>query len=157
MGLPLDKLRSKEVKVLIVDDDPMYIRFWKRIIGEMGVLNVMSSTDPEEAKKILQAEPCDVLISDVIMPNSNGYELAEFARKMNPNCKVVLTTGYSAYLAKFDLLRPRFHLLHKPYASINEVGKFIQHLISNDESFDDMDEDSFSENEDYPEVMEWKL
>ncbi len=152
-----DRLNSKEVRVLIVDDDPMYVRFWKRIIAEMGVSNVHSSTNPEEAKKMITAEPYDVLISDVVMPGSNGYELAECARKANPSCKVVLTTGYSAYLAKFDLLRPRFHLLHKPYASIDEVGKFIRHLISNDESFEDMDENSFSENEDYPEVTEWKL
>ena len=60
-------------------------------------------------------------------------------------------------LSRFDLSDCRFHLLHKPYGDISALKVFLRHIIDGDNSFDDLSEDSFSENEDYPQVTEWKL
>ena len=62
------------------------------------------------------AERADIrlLFADVRMPGMNGVELAEKARRLRPDVKIVLTSGYSDALA----MRPdeNLPLLHKPYS-----------------------------------------
>lgn len=153
------KSKKSAALILIVDDDPLYVKFWRRLLAELSICNVQATTDPIEAKKILEDTRCDILISDVIMPHSNGYDLAKFAREKNPACKIILTTAYSPYLSKFDLIRPNFHLLLKPYGSIWELGKLIRKLAEGEENIDEMDEGAVveEENKDYPEVVQWKV
>ena len=107
---------------------------------------------------LLEEVPCQVLNSDIVMPGAYGYELARIACRRNPACRMVLTTGYGTDLSRFDLSDCRFHLLHKPYTDLGALKVFLRHLLGDEEpSFDDISEDSFSENEDYPQVTEWKL
>lgn len=148
---------KKGALIIIVDDDPLYIKFWKRLLGELAIDNIITTTDPIEAKKLIEEKKCDILISDVIMPHSSGYELAKLAHEINPECKVILTTAYSPYLSRFDLLRPHFYLLPKPYGSIWALGKLVRKLVDGDDDFDEMGENSFGESEEYPEVVEWKI
>lgn len=149
--------QKKSDVILVVDDDPVYIMFWQRMFRDMDIADYVLTQSPEEAKKVLRGRRVKLLISDIVMPNMNGYELAKYAIKRHPRCGVILTTAYGAKLDHFDLSRPHFHLLHKPYMDLSELRRFLEHIIGGDSSFDDMSEDSFSENDDYPEVMEWKL
>lgn len=144
-------------KVVVVEDDPTLLYFWGRILGDLGVGDVELFSNPQEARLMLQEMPCRLLISDIVMPGTYGYDLARIACRRDPACTVVLTTGYGTNLSHFDLADCRFHLLHKPYTDIAALKSFIQHLLNGDTSFDDLSEDSCSENEDYPQVMEWKL
>jgi len=144
-------------KVVVVEDDPTLLFFWGRLLKELGIEDYELFSDAVEAKMLLQEIPCQLLISDIVMPGAYGYELARIARRRSPNCTIVLTTGYGTDLSRFELSDCRFHLLHKPYTDIAALKVFIGHLVENDESFDDLSEDSFSENEDYPQVTEWKL
>jgi len=142
---------------LVADDDAVYLSFWRRILTDLGVDNFMLVQDPHEAEEILKSTPCKLFISDVIMPEINGYELAKIANELQPGCTVILTTAYGTNLYRFALENHKFHLLHKPYNDLNELKKFLEHLLAGDEKFDDISEDSCSENEDYPHLMEWKL
>lgn len=144
-------------KVIVVEDDPTLLCFWRRMLKDLGVTDAVFFSDPKEALVLIEEVPCKVLISDIVMPDINGYELARLAIRRSPLCSVILTTAYSADLSRFDLANCRFHLLHKPYTDIVEVRKFVRHVLEGDSSFNDISEDSFSENEDYPDVTEWKL
>jgi len=146
-----------ESMVLVVDDDPAYISLWKRILPEIGIMKFIATTNPKEAWKILTSNPCKTLISDIIMPGLCGYELAELARSKNSNCKIILTTGFGADLSRFDLKESNFHILHKPYSNLDELKRFLLHVVTGEESMESFSEDSFSENSDYPQVVEWKL
>lgn len=143
--------------ILVVEDDPTYLHLWKRMAGDLGVKNIVGVGQPEQAIKLLKSRPFDLLISDVVMPSLNGYELAKQARQKNPNIGVLLTTGYTTDLSRFDLKGLRCHLLHKPYHNLADVSLFLHRLINEDDVFEGMDEDSFSDNEDCPEVTEWTL
>lgn len=144
-------------KIIVVEDDPTLLYFWGRVLRDLGVTDVELFSDPQEARLMLQEMPCRLLISDIVMPGTYGYELARIAGRRNPACTVVLTTGYGTNLSHFDLTDCHFHLLHKPYTDITALKSFIRHLLDGDTSFDDLSEDSYSENEDYPQVVEWKL
>lgn len=143
---------------VVVEDDPTFLSFWRRIFDDIGTgdeCHFMS--DPMEAKRFLEGHKCDMLISDIIMPVINGYELARIARGQSPSCEIVLTTAYGAELSRFDLAGYRFHLLHKPYINVTDIKLFVKHLIEGDRSFDDLPDESSTDNEDYPDVTEWKL
>ncbi|HPM41481.1 MAG TPA: response regulator [bacterium] len=150
-------LKGSFRKIVVVEDDPTMLFFWGRILKDLGVEDYELFSDAVEAKMLLQEIPCTLLISDIVMPGAYGYELARIARRRNPACTIVLTTGYGTDLSRFDLSDCRFHLLHKPYGDISALKVFLRHIIDGDNSFDDLSEDSFSENEDYPQVTEWKL
>lgn len=151
------KHENQSPRVMVVEDDPTFGSFWSRLFEELGIKDFRLVTDPLEALKFLDRESFTLLISDVVMPHVNGYEIAKYACKKDPHTEIVLTTGYSTDLSRFDLTGCRFHLLHKPYNNIAEIKKLIIHLIKGENVFEDASEDSFSENEDYPFVTEWKL
>lgn len=148
---------KKPARVLVVEDDPTFRSFWTRLFADMGVNNYVILSDPKEAIRYIERDHFTLLISDVVMPHLNGYQLAQYACKYHPEIQIVLTTGYSTDLSRFDLKDCRFHLLHKPYCNISEIKKLIGHLINGEDVFEDASEDSFSENEDYPLVTEWRL
>jgi hypothetical protein len=47
--------------------------------------------------------------------------------------------------------------LYKPYSDVNDIQLFINHLLHKEDVYSDVSEDSFKENELFPDVMEWKL
>jgi len=83
--------------------------------------------------------------------------LAGIALSACKQCRIILTTAYRAELSRFHLPHKKFHILYKPYSDLEELKKLLMHLIENDSNYEDMSEDSFSENEDFPEIIEWKF
>lgn len=144
-------------KIIVVEDDETFLQFWRRFFSAMGCEDVDFFQDPFAAEKALQHHACQLLISDIILPDMSGYELAKTARKIHPKIEVLLTTAYGARLSRFPMKEPRFHLLHKPYSDLVELKRLISHLMNGEDVFSDASEDTFSDNEDYPEVTEWKL
>ena len=148
---------NKKVRALVVEDDPTFRSFWKRFFEEMDIHNYRIVADPLKAMHLLTKESFSLLISDVVMPHITGYDLAKYARRKQPDIEILLTTGYTTDLSRFDLEGCRFHLLHKPYGDLTQIKTLILHLLNGEDVFEDASEDSFSENEDYPLVTEWKL
>ena len=148
---------SVEKKIIVVEDDPTFLQFWRRFLHELKIDAYDLVDDGEKATHLLKEGHYALLISDVILPSLNGFELAKEARRLDPNIEVLLTTAYGAKLKRFHLDDRRFHLLHKPYTDLTELKRLIAHLIAREDVFSDASEDSFSDNEDYPEVTEWKL
>lgn len=150
-------MKKIKKRVLVVEDNPILLSFWERLLNDLGSIEAYFSTDATHAKVLLNKFEFDLLISDVILPTINGYELAKFARNMRPDIEVILTTGYETNLSRFDLKGYSFHIIHKPYSNIAKLSTIIMHLLRKEDPFADADEDSFSENEDYPEITEWTL
>jgi CheY-like chemotaxis protein len=149
--------RRDDCRILVVEDDPTMLALWDRLLMKLGICQRVLITNSLQAKNLLERSRFDLLISDVIMPSMSGYELARFAKAMNPDMEVVLTTAYNTDLSRFDLKGLKLHLLHKPYTDLEGLANMINHLIHDEDVYEDADEDSWSDNEDYPEVTEWKL
>jgi len=145
------------VQVIVVEDDRTFLSFWGRFLEEMEIFDYQLVSNPVAADALLEKVECKLLISDINMPTVNGYELAKSARERSPACAVILTTAYGVNLSRFDIGTSSFHIVYKPYNDLNELAKLIRHLLAGDTTFDDISEDSFSENEDIPTVTEWKL
>jgi len=65
--------------VLLVEDDPALRRYLEVVLQRAGY-EVVSAGDGLEAMKVLLATRVDVIVTDALMPNLDGYELCRFVR-----------------------------------------------------------------------------
>ena len=102
--------------VLVVDDEPAIVELTSRVLKKNGY-NVLSANSGEQALDILEQHPKDInlLFSDVIMPEMNGYELSSIVKKNNPDIKILLASGLND---GHELNTSNFpDILAKPYSS----------------------------------------
>lgn len=150
-------LKIDAISVVVVEDDPTYLHLWERLLRDAGIKKYKTFGSPKEGLEYLEKNKVNLLISDVLMKGTNGYELATLAKAINPKIEILLTTGYETDLSRYDLKGLRCHLLHKPYHNLGDVCLLLQKLILGENVFEEMDEDSFSENLDNPDITEWTL
>lgn len=84
------------VQVILAEDETQL----RHMIGELLSAEghkVLQAADGEEALALIQANPgVALLLSDVMMPRKNGYDLVEAALKLRPELKVLMMTAYAA-------------------------------------------------------------
>jgi PAS domain S-box-containing protein len=103
--------------VLVVEDDPDVMEAALSMLQSLGY-DVMTAPDGPTALTTLRREQgIDVLFTDVVMPNGvSGVELARQARRLRPEIKVLLVSGYpTAVLSAEHGLTGEFAFLSKPY------------------------------------------
>ena len=81
--------------ILVVDDNPSMAKTLADIMGIKG-FEVRAAYSGLEALTILQNQPVDILLTDVIMPDMNGVELYRKTRKAFPKLTTILMTAYAA-------------------------------------------------------------
>jgi PAS domain S-box-containing protein len=104
-------------RILVVDDDPDVLDMVVSTLEAMGYDTVASRSGSEALEAVRSDEKIDLLFTDVIMPGRlNGSELALEARRLRPDLRVLLTSGFVAVGADapavFDKTLP---MLRKPY------------------------------------------
>lgn len=96
--------------IVIVDDEPMVTKTLSMLLGLEGFNSVASFNNPREALEYLKNNEIDLIISDFIMPELNGIEFLEKAKKTQKEVTTILLTGYAD---KENAIR-----------AINEIGIF---------------------------------
>lgn len=79
--------------ILIVDDEEVVIKSCERILEKEGY-SVSGVTDAGKAMALLRENPCDLLITDIMMPEVSGIELIRWTRKEAPGTGIIVITGY---------------------------------------------------------------
>jgi CheY-like chemotaxis protein len=82
-------------KVLVVDDDPVVGKSFKRVLSGKGYV-VVTAEDGYDALTKLQSEKYDAVFTDLRMPGMNGLEVAERVKARQPWTPVVIVTGYGS-------------------------------------------------------------
>ncbi|MGH9561875.1 MAG: response regulator [Terracidiphilus sp.] len=83
---------SQSQTVFVVDDDPGTASTIAAILNASG-FQVTTFTDPEKAVQAAELSCPGILISDVVMPQLNGVELAIKFKAACPKCKILLFSG----------------------------------------------------------------
>ena len=105
--------RAQEI-VLVVEDEPGVRRLSVDALRELGY-TVVHAGDAQQALSLLELQPrVDLLLTDIVMPAMNGHQLAEVARSLRPDLKVVYTTGYAGNGSVRDDT-PEAAVLSKPF------------------------------------------
>jgi len=82
------------IKVLIVEDDPMVVKFNKYYLEQVGGFQLKAvAASADAAFKILELEPIDLILLDIYMPGIDGLELLSQLRKMDKNVDVIIVSA----------------------------------------------------------------
>jgi CheY-like chemotaxis protein len=82
-------------RVLLVDDDEQIRLFFGRVLRTAGYHTVVACDAIEAAGAAMVDGPFDVLLTDLVMPEVDGQELARRMRHAQPDLPVLYVTGYS--------------------------------------------------------------
>lgn len=108
---------SEQLRVFVVDDEDVIASTLAMILRLQGGFHATSFTDPLRALQAAHTEVPDLLITDVVMPQMTGIELAIRLRDTCPDCKVLLFSGTAATTDLLEDARTTgytFELLLKP-------------------------------------------
>jgi DNA-binding NtrC family response regulator len=108
--------QQTEPTVFVVDDESVIAVTLATILKQSG-FRARAFTNPVEALKSAGSEVPNLLISDVLMPEMSGVDLAIQLKAIHPDCKVLLFSGQSATADFLETARAEGHdftLLSKP-------------------------------------------
>ncbi|MBF0108857.1 MAG: sigma 54-interacting transcriptional regulator [Magnetococcales bacterium] len=112
--MPQSPPRSRSGRILVVDDEPSMRHFLEEFLGGQGH-RVTCATTPEEALAILDREPFDLILSDIMLGGGNGITLLQNIRNRQPDCPVIMITGFPNIDSATEALRlGAFDYLAKP-------------------------------------------
>lgn len=97
-------IERESVVILIVDDDDLVLKTLNVLVASLGYKCLLAS-DGAEAVEILSNTPCDLVLSDVLMPNMDGLELLSYVREKHPEIDVIIATGFSERASYADVIR----------------------------------------------------
>ncbi|MFV2061659.1 MAG: cache domain-containing protein [Gammaproteobacteria bacterium] len=115
--------------ILIVDDEPALCEMACSILQPQGY-TVFKANSADQALAILKSNHIDLLLSDVIMPNVNGYKLAAEVQKNYPDIIIQLVSGYNdTFVVATDIEISKLDVFQKPYTKnelLNQVNKLFK-------------------------------
>lgn len=94
------KTPPRPVRILIVDDEEPVRKFVERALQEGGYETTLAGDGAEAIEAAKHMTSLDLLLTDVMMPQMAGDELARRLRREEPSLKVLYLTGYSDSLFK---------------------------------------------------------
>lgn len=91
------------LSILVADDEDGIRSLLEHWLSEAGH-NVQSVDCGQQAMRLLQQESFDVVITDVVMPDGDGFELIPAIRKIQPNARILAISGGGRYIPGGDCL-----------------------------------------------------
>jgi CheY-like chemotaxis protein len=128
-ALPPEHRAEHGEVVLVVEDEAAVRDLVVEVLQELGYRPVKAA-DGLSGLKLLQSDMrVDLLVSDVGLPGLNGRQLADAARQLRPDLKVLFMTGYAenATLAN-GFLDPGMEMITKPFA-VEALATRIRDMI----------------------------
>jgi PAS domain S-box-containing protein len=119
--------------ILLVEDEVSLRKMMAKFLSGLGYTVLVAET-PSEGVQTAQMYPSsiDLLLTDVVMPEFNGPQLAKLATTVRPEMKVLFMSGYTnGVLQQKELLADDFSLIHKPF-SWNALSLKIRRLLDSD-------------------------
>lgn len=114
--------------ILLVDDEQAILELNAKLLQDQGY-TVLQALNAEQALKILTQETPDLMLSDIVMPGINGYELASIVQDKYPDIKIQILSGFNdESIDNASSAELRNNSLKKPVKSGDLLGK-IRELL----------------------------
>ncbi len=101
-------------RILLAEDDDAMRTYLVRALTNAGY-EVSAVDRGTEAVPLLEAESYDLLLSDIVMPEMDGIELAQRCAEVSPGTKVMFITGFAAVSLRASREQPHAKVLSKPF------------------------------------------
>ena len=105
--------------VLLVEDEPAVLRMVTAALTSLGY-RVLAAASPGDALRLatMHSEPIHVMLTDVVMPQMNGRDLADRVKAAHPELTCVFMSGYTAdVIAHRGVLDDGIFFIQKPFAT----------------------------------------
>jgi len=122
--------RGRGESVLVVDDEGALLKLTQKMLAGLGY-HALAATDTASALTLARErkEPIDLLMTDVVMPEMNGLDLAGQIKKVHPDLKILFMSGYTAdVIARRGILEKGMHFIQKPFSRGELAAKVRQAL-----------------------------
>jgi len=120
---------GKMHRILLAEDDEDMRKFLVKALQNAGY-DVTSFANGMEAYERLKEEPFTLLLTDIVMPEMDGIELARRAADLDPDLKIMFITGFAAVALNPDSQAPKdVKVLSKPFHLKDLVGE-IERLLA---------------------------
>lgn len=124
-GAPAPGARANRLRVLLVEDDEHMLLILARHLDRLGYA-VRGAYSAEQGLALLQSEPADVVVSDVMMPGMGGLAFLRAVRERHPSTRVVLMTAFgSGDDGEKALSEGAYRYLAKPF-KVEEVAAVLR-------------------------------
>jgi two-component system, cell cycle sensor histidine kinase and response regulator CckA len=130
---PAPPTRGQET-ILLVEDEPALLDLATMMLQRQGY-TVVAASSPGEALRLAREHPGEIhlLITDVIMPEMNGRDLAKNLLSLYPGVKRLFMSGYTSdVIAHQGVLEEGVHFLQKPFAS-KDLGNKVRAVLDGEE------------------------
>ena len=101
-------------RILLAEDDGAMRTYLERALHNAGFA-VDSVDRGTAALPLLEDNHYDLLLSDIVMPEMDGIELAQKCNELSPETKVMFITGFAAVTLKASREQPQAKVLSKPF------------------------------------------
>jgi two-component system cell cycle response regulator CpdR len=102
------------IRILLAEDEEAMRAYLARALQNAGY-DVVAVDRGTHALPHLQSEHFDLLLSDIVMPEMDGIELAQRCAEISPATKVMFITGFAAVTLKANREAPQAKVLSKPF------------------------------------------
>ena len=102
------------IRILLAEDDQAMRTYLARALENAGY-DVLAVDRGTEALPYLESQHFDLLLSDIVMPEMDGIELAQRCAEVSPMTKVMFITGFSAVSLRASREAPHAKVLSKPF------------------------------------------
>jgi two-component system, cell cycle response regulator CpdR len=103
------------IRILLAEDDTSMREYLQRALIRVGY-DVDAVGCGTEAMPLLEAGRYDLLLTDIVMPEMDGIELARRAAELDPSLKIMFITGFAAVALNPDSRAPKdAKVLSKPF------------------------------------------
>ncbi|MFO8048437.1 MAG: PAS domain S-box protein, partial [Desulfosudaceae bacterium] len=121
---------SQGEMVLLVEDESSIREMGQLMLEDLGY-RVLSAGTPGEAIRLAEKHPREIhlLLTDVVMPEMNGRDLASQLHSFYPGIKTIFMSGYTAdVIAHRGVLEEGVNFLQKPFA-MRELGLIVREIL----------------------------
>src|SRR5271155_4169843 len=125
----MDSSTESNARILLAEDDNDMRRFLVKALQPAGYA-VASFDNGMSAYNRLREEPVELLLTDIVMPEMDGIELARRATELDPEIKVMFITGFAAVALNPDNNAPKdARILSKPF-HLKDLVAEVQRLLA---------------------------
>ncbi len=114
--------------ILVVDDEPSIREFLQIMLAREGY-EVSCAEDGREAITLFEKSPFDVVLADIRMPKSSGFEVLNRIKELSPGTKVIMITAYASFESAVESMKEgAYDYIAKPF-NVDEVKRTVSNAL----------------------------
>ena len=87
------------MKLLVCDDEKPALEMMKNLINwkDFGITNLFTAKDGSEAKKIVESEIPEIIITDIVMPHEDGLSFSRWVKELFPDIMIIIMSAFNEF------------------------------------------------------------